>query len=118
MKIATQTFSQADTAVILRGKLGDARAWPDFLSDNIRFKQNLFGHMLMPCCRRKGATGYQPRYSLVDILAFVAAVKRDDPFAGPKSMKPITLDVDSSLGWRANKFSRAGLPVALYGARA
>jgi hypothetical protein len=109
--VETLTLTQADTAAILRRKLGDLRSWPDFLADNIRGKQNICGHVLMPCCRMKGVTGERPRYSSSDILAFVEKVLRDEPQAGPTPMAPVKLYIDLSRPWHENRFDRRGLPL-------
>lgn len=113
MKVVdVRALSAADTAVMLRAKLGPLRSWPDFLSDNIRGKQHISGHTLLPCSRVKLCRSLQPFYALSDIETFIAEVLADIPEAGKKPLKPITLTIDRHRPWRLNKFNARGAPMA------
>lgn len=103
-----KTFSAFETSIILHKYLGELRAWGDFLADNIRFKQNIDGFTLLPCARKKGRTGLQPRYAADDILNFIRNVKAAIPGITPGAIKPVTLAIDSRKHWRFNKFDRNG----------
>ena len=114
MKITKEhAYSAADTAVLLRAKLGPLRSWPDFLSDNIRHKQQIAGHRLMPCSRVKLYRGMQPFYAISDIEAFVSAVLEAVPEAGKKPLNAIELNIDRHLSWRLNKFNSRGFPITI-----
>lgn len=103
-----KTFSALETAVILHRCFGEFRAWGDFLSDCIRWKQNIDGFTLLPCARKKGRTGLQPRYAADDILNFIRNVKAAIPGITPGAIKPVTLAIDTRKPWRMNKFDRNG----------
>ena len=106
------TVSLADAAFILRAKLGPLRAWADFLVDNIRGRQDLRGLTLMPVARKKDGRAMRPVYALKDIRAFIASVLASDPAAGSAAVTPMTLAIDTTRGWRLNKFERDGTPSA------
>lgn len=109
MIINTQTLSAFETAVILHKHFGELRAWPDFLMDNIRGRQDVGGFTLMPCARRKGRTGFQPRYAVRDVVDFVNNLKAAVSLPSkPSAIKPITLAIDTRKLWRFNKFERNG----------
>lgn len=105
------TVSASDAAVILRAALGDLRAWSDFLSDNIRGRQSIHGLSLMPCAQMKVRGHFRPRYSMKDIKAFIAAVKRVEPSAGRTKIEVRHLPVKYA-HWRINRFDERGKPVA------
>jgi hypothetical protein len=115
MKLPTPVLTSADTAVFLRARLGPLRSWPDFLTDNIRGKQDIEGYRLLPCCRVRGR-GFRPYYAVADIQEFVSRVMAADRNAGRVPIRAKTLMVDSSLAWRANNFDRHGSPIAGYAA--
>src|SRR5437899_1543204 len=104
-------LTAADTAVLLRARLGPLRSWPDFLSDNIRGKQDIEGHQLLPACRCKGRRGLQPHYAVTDIEEFVRLVLAADRRAGRVPIKAKLLMIDRTRDWRLNKFDRHGKPI-------
>lgn len=107
----TPTVSASDTAVILRAALGDLRAWSDFLSDCIRGRQSIHGLTLLPCARMKDRGHFRPRYSMRDIKAFIAAVKRVEPTAGKAKIEIRNLPINRA-HWHINRFDERGNPVA------
>lgn len=106
----TKVLTAADTAVLLRARLGDVRSWPDFLTDNIRGRQNVCGLTLKPCARKKIKGHYRPMYALGDINAFIDQVLLFEPSAGRFPLKPITLAIDPAKHWRLNRFEEDGSP--------
>lgn len=112
MIIETHTISAGETAHFLQIHLGSLRQWRDFLSDCIRYRQDIKGYTLMPCARKKGATGWGPVYSINDVKAFIKSVKAAEPQAG-KPIRAVMVKIDSAKSWRLNKFDRKGLPVAM-----
>ena len=110
--IPTKTYSAADTAAILRARLGPIRAWPDFLCDNIRDKQHVHGHTLLPCASVWVRGHFRPVYSSQDIAAFVDAVLKAEPAAGREALTPLTLAIDPRKPWRWNRFDSRGNPAA------
>ena len=110
--VPTKTYSAADTAAILRARLGRIRAWPDFLSDNIRGRQNVQGHTLLPCASVLARGHYRPVYSSQDIAGFVDAVLKAEPTAGREALTPLTLAIDPRRPWRLNRFDSSGNPAA------
>jgi len=107
----TATLAASDTAVILRTRLGDLRAWPDFLADNIRHKQNICGHRLMPCGRRRIRGCLRPIYAVQDVKEFIAKVLASVPDAGKAPIKTTVLKIDRRRHWRLNKFDETGAPI-------
>lgn len=99
------------TASVLSRLLGPLVNWSHFLADNIRGKQNLAGHTLMPSARLQGVRAFGPAYSLASIEAFVRAVKAAVPGVGKKII-PVPAQLDTCKGWRQNKFDSDGHPVA------
>ena len=91
---------------------GRLRSWPDFLSDCIRGRQRVAGHQLVPCCRRKDGRMFRPAYALNEIYEFIRRVLDDEPGAGKVPLKPGVVILDTTLGWKANKFDRHGAPVS------
>jgi hypothetical protein len=112
MKVAVNVLNSADTAVLLRVRLGPIRSWPDFLADCIRAKQELHGCRLMPCCRKRDRHGFRPHYSLPDIEEFILNIKTADATAGRAPIKPSTVVIDTSRGWRLNRVDRSGALMA------
>lgn len=110
MKVQTRILSAADTAYLLHAKLGPVRAWADFLTDNIRGKQDVHGHTLMPCCQRKDRI-WRPCYAFDDVRAFIQDVLAVEPLAGRGSRRA-TVEIDTTRGWRYNKFDKHGVPAA------
>jgi hypothetical protein len=111
MKERISVLTSADAAFLLRVKLGPLRSWPAFLSDCIRGRQQVAGHQLLPCCRRKHGRMFRPAYALKDIEEFVQCVLDDDPGAGKVPLKPDIVIIDTALGWRVNKVDRHGVLV-------
>lgn len=110
--IDTRTLCVADTALILRARLGPMRSWTNFLTDCIRDRQAIAGQRLMPCGRQHDGKAYRPTYATSDILNFIAKVLAAVPTAGRATIKTKTLPIDTSKHWRLNKFDKNGAPVA------
>lgn len=110
MKLDTPSITAADTAVVLRIKLGPIRSWPDFLTDSIRGKQHLYGMTLIPCSQKKARGHYRPMYALRDIDWFIEQVLSRDPSAGKSAIKPVTLAIEPSKHWKLNRFNEDGSP--------
>jgi hypothetical protein len=110
MMLETSTLTAADTAVVLRAKLGPLRSWPDFLADNIRGQQSVHGYTLLPRGRKKIKGHYRPVYSTEDIDAFVERVIATEPGAGKSPIRPIKLKIDPSKHWKLNRFEEDGSP--------
>jgi hypothetical protein len=108
MKVKALVLTAADTAFVLRAKLGPLRSWPTFLSDGIRGRQDIAGHRLLPCCRRRERRAYRPAYALTDIEEFVRNVLAEEPAAGKIPITAAPVVIDTSLGWRANKIDARG----------
>lgn len=112
MIVDTHTITAGETAHYLQVHLGSLRQWRDFLSDCIRNRQDIKGCTLMPCARKRGATGLGPVYSVNEVKAFIMAVKATEPRAG-KPVRAVIVKIDTAKSWRYNKFDRDGLPVAM-----
>lgn len=110
MAFDTETLTAADTAVLLRAKLGALRAWSDFLTDSIRGKQSIHGLKLLPCCTQKRKGLYRPMYSLAQTNAFIEEVLMQEPSAGKYPIKPTVLPIDPKKNWRLNRFEEDGSP--------
>ena len=113
MKTRIQTISAADTAFLLRAKLGPLRAWPDFLADNIRGKQSVHGLTLMPCARKQDYRAFRPIYSIKDVEQFISEVLALEPSAGKVAIQRTVLAIDTGRYWKINKFAEDGSPVML-----
>lgn len=113
MKTSIQTISAADTAFLLRAKLGPLRAWPDFLADNIRHKQNLHGLTLLPCARKQDHRLFRPVYNIKDVERFIDEVLTLDPSAGKVAIQRTALAIDTGCFWKINKFAEDGSAVML-----
>lgn len=88
-------LSAAETAHVLRTKLGPLRAWSDFLTDCIRHKTNLHGLTLMPAAVMKIGRSKRPVYALADIAGFVREVWDVLPESRtPRPLAPIYVEVD------------------------
>ncbi|MFD1555404.1 hypothetical protein ACFSHT_07130 [Paraburkholderia silviterrae] len=107
-----QTISVADAAFMLHVYLGPIRSWTDFLTDNIRGRQSVAGHMLLPCARRHDGKSYRPVYAISDVRAFIEKVRKAIPSAGKTPIKTTALAIDSGVHWRVNRFDRDGASVA------
>jgi hypothetical protein len=116
MKVLTPVLNSADTAVLLRARLGPLRSWPDFLTDSIRRKQDIEGYRLLPSCRLRDRRGFRPYYAVADIEEFIRCVLAADENAGRVPIRAKTVMIDLSLPWRMNKFERNGAPAAAPGA--
>lgn len=116
----TKVISAGEAAFILRARLGPLRQWVDFLADNIRGKQDVAGHTLLPCGRQKDGKALRPVYAVSDVAEFIANVLASVPCAGKTPVKTATLAIDRRRHWRLNRFNQDGSPVALRstGARA
>lgn len=112
MMTDTDTISAAEVAFYLRAKLGPIRAWADFLSDNIRERQDINGRRLLPCCRKSDGQAMRPMYALADVEAFVAHVLATVAGAGPQKVQRTTLTIDRRRPWRINRFNKDGSPKA------
>lgn len=104
-------LTAGETASILWNRLGPLVNWSHFLADNIRGKQSLAGHTLMPSARLQGVRGFGPAYAADSIKAFVQAVKAAMLGAKP-CIKPVAVRLDTAKDWRNSKFDRDGNPVA------
>lgn len=111
--IPTKILSAAETAAMLRVRLGALRAWRDFLSDCIRDRQGIHGLRLMPCARMHVRGSFRPVYALDDISEFIEAVMRVEPTAGKCPIKAQELMIDRRYPWRLNRFDGDGKPVVL-----
>ena len=112
MTVDTPTITQADTAVLLRAKLGALRSWPDFLVDNIRGKQDVAGFQLLPCARVKGARGrYRIVYSVTAANDFIEKVLAADPAAGKQPIEVVSLPIETDRYWKLNTFDQHGAPL-------
>lgn len=111
--VPTRTLSLSETATLLRARLGKLRVWYSFLCDNIRHRQDVCGHRLLPCGAQFDGRSYRPVYGLADIEEFVANVLAALPSAGKEPIKPTLLLIDHSRPWRRNRFDRHGAPVAM-----
>ena len=112
MKI--KTLSAAETAFLLRVKLGPLRNYGDFLADCIRDRQNIAGHQLLPIARQQDGKGLRPVYGIEDIQSFISKVLAATPAAGKTAIKTTILNVDTGRHWLLNKFARDGSPVTLH----
>lgn len=110
MKVNTPTLTAAETAFALRMKLGPLRAWADFLTDNIRGKQDVAGHRLMPSCRRRDKYLFRPAYSVADVNEFIDLVLAADSNAGRVPIRAMTVCIETAWPWQLNKFDRLGAP--------
>ena len=111
MIYSAKLLTAGEAASVLWNQLGPIRNWSNFLADCIRSKQAIAGITLTPCARLQGMRGLRPAYSLADIEAFIRAVKAVMPDAG-KPACPVTVQLDTSRGWRISKFDRKGSPIA------
>lgn len=89
-----KTISAADTAFLLRAKIGPLRAWSDFLTDNIRGRQDVFGFTLPPACDVYDGRAYRPRYSLKDVNDFIKDVLAHPSLPTERGARVITVDLD------------------------
>ena len=108
MKTDTPTITAADTAFVLRARLGNMRSWADFLTDNIRDRQDIGGLTLKPCARRKDARAFRPVYAVADVQAFIADVLALEPKAGPAPIKTTMLAIEDGHHWSVCKFVSDG----------
>lgn len=106
------TLSLAEVAFLLRARLGPLRNWTNFLTDNIRGRQNVEGHTLRPCGRQHDGTAYRPIYAVPDVMNFINKVLAAVSHAGRAPIKTTTLAIDRGRHWRVNKFDQNGKLVA------
>jgi hypothetical protein len=104
-------ITASEAACVLQNHLGSYRAWGDFLSDCIRFKQHIAGYTLLPRAKLACVRGYRPAYSVADIKMFIRAVKAAIPDINP-GIKPVAVRLDTARNWRVSKFDRQGKTVA------
>jgi hypothetical protein len=104
----TSTISSLEASVLIYKRFGELRAWPDFLADCIRGRQDIDGAVLLPCARKMGVRGLQTRYAVTDLKAFIAKVAATTSATAPKPMKAIVLGIDTGKPWRLNTFDRQG----------
>lgn len=92
-KITERLYGAAETATILRLKLGPIREWSDTLADHRRGRGSINGFCLLPflCSRVDG--NKRPFYRMCDIDAFVAKVKALG-IAAPPAMKTRVFEFD------------------------
>lgn len=109
--VATPTISAADTAFLLRARLGDMRAWGDFLADCIRGRADIGGHTLLPCARLHDRCD-RPVYAVADVNIFIDRVLATVPGAGKMPIRPLVLPIDDVRHWRVNRFDKSGAPIA------
>jgi hypothetical protein len=112
MKIDTPTITLAEAAYLLRAQLGPMRSWSDFLADNIRGKQSVAGHTLLPCARKRDGKSFRPVYSVHDVKTFIAKVLASVSGAGKAAIKQTVLPVDTGRHWKVNRFDQDGSPIA------
>lgn len=105
-----ETVSAAEAAHFLMVGLGPIRSWADFLSDNIRGRQDINGKTLLPCCELHDGRAYRPRYAISDIRRFVAEVLKD--ISEKRKISVVTLDIDPKTAWFVSKFDKHGTPIA------
>lgn len=113
MIVNTQTLTLSQAAYRLMKDLGGLRNWTNFLTDNIRGKQNIAGHQLLPCGRQHDSKSFRPIYALDDVLDFIDKVKVAVPSSGKSPTETTVLPIDTGKHWRINKFRMDGSPVAL-----
>lgn len=104
------TVSAAEAAHFLMIGLGPIRSWADFLSDNIRGRQDINGKTLLPGCELHDGRRYRPRYTVSDIRRFVAEVRKD--FPEKYQILAVTLDIDPKKTWFVSRFDKYGVPIA------
>lgn len=100
------TVSAAEAAHLLMLGLGPMRAWADFLSDNIRGRQDINGKTLLPCCELHDGRKYRPRYAIEEIRRFIMQVR--ELFPEKCVMRGIELDINPRLDWRVQHFDKYG----------
>ena len=106
-----ETISAQDAALMLRQKLGNIRAWSDFLSDCIRAITSLHGRTLLPVARQHDGKAFRPRYARSDVLKFIRDVLADG-HGRKEAITIISLPIDTAKGWRVQKFDTTAKPVA------
>jgi hypothetical protein len=111
MKVNTPTLTAAETAFALRVNLGPLRAWTSFLSDNVRGKQDVNGHQLLPCCKRRDKRMFRPAYAVEDVNEFIASVLAAGSGASGVPIRAMTVNIDTAWPWQLNKFDQHGVPV-------
>ena len=111
MKTDTATITLSDAAYLLRNKLGPMRNWTNFLSDNIRGKQDIAGYILMPVAQKQDSRALRPIYATQDVLDFIEKVLAVVPTAGKTPIKQTILSIDTGRLWRVNKFKFDGSPL-------
>lgn len=110
----TKIISASETAYILRKHLGPIRAWRDFLTDNIRERQDVGGLKLTPCGKMKGRCK-RPLYDIRDVAKFVAEVKAAGLAAvEPEKIKALDVELDVEIPWFLRIFDAEGRPVTLH----
>lgn len=102
------TISATEAAHILMLAFGPIRAWGDFLADNIRGKQNISGHTILPACQMHDGRKFRPRYTVASIKQFIADLRKD---VAKCEIASVILDVDPSKDWRSNCFDEDGKPI-------
>ena len=110
----TKAIPAGEVAYIIRKHLGPLRAWSDFLSDNIRGKQNVGGFTLSPCAKMRGRCK-RPMYDVRDVVNFIGNV-RAAGLASPEPEKFVTLDVDLDMEtpWFLRIYDTDGKPTTLH----
>lgn len=113
MRTDTPAISASEAAFMLRVRLGPIRAWGNFLADNIRGRQSIYGLTLKPCSQKRVGQAFRPMYAVKSVEKFIADVLAIEPKAGKAPVTPIVLPVEVGRGWRYNKFDEKGAPVAM-----
>jgi len=113
MIVDTPTIALSEAATLLRMKLGADRNWTNFLTDNIRDRQNIAGYILMPCARQKDERNYRPVYNVREVYEFITNVLTAMPYFGKEPIKQNILAIDTGKSWRLNRFDKHGSRVSL-----
>lgn len=113
MIIDTPTVALAEAATLLRLKLGAKKNWTNFLTDNIRDRQDIAGYTLLPCARQHDERNFRPVYHVQEIYEFIARVLAVMPSYGKEPIKQTILPIDTSKSWRLNRFDKNGSSVSL-----
>ena len=74
-KTTEALYSAAETALMLRLKLGPNREWSNTLADMRRNKTTIRGYKLLPFNQARPDGNLRPFYRLRSINAFIAAIK-------------------------------------------
>lgn len=108
MIVDTPTIALSEAAILLRLKLGSGRNWTNFLTDNIRDRQDIAGYILLPCACKQDDRNYRPVYDVREIYEFISNILAAMPSYGKEPIKQTVLAIDTGKSWRLNKFDKTG----------